>query len=177
MVDDSIRQGVQQVAQDLYEKHGKLVASELVKAATPKDSPAHPGFEWDNKKAGHEYRLWQARGWFRRIEIRAEPDAEPERPINVPKVFSQTTIEQACPEDEAEPSREGEYQLKSVLVQRPDEFARALDQAQAKLTAAKRALDELYEAAERTDHANHAAVIVQMAKATEMWASALQAMH
>lgn len=169
MVDDSIKQGVQQVAQELYEKHGKLTPSALVDAAKPKDSPAHCGFEWNDKKAGHEYRLWQARGWFRRIEIRTEPDAEPERLINVPKIVIAKADE--------EEGREGEYQLPSVLIQRPDEFARALDQAQAKFTAARRALDELYAVAERTERSDNAAIIAQMAKAAELWASALQAMH
>ena len=169
MTDDSIKQGVQQVAQELYEKHGKLTPSALVDAAKPKDSPAHDGFEWSDKKAGHEYRLWQARGWFRRIEIRSEPEAAPERPINVPRIVQA--------DDAQDDSREGEYQLPSVLIQRPDEFARALEQAQGKFTAARRALDELYTAAERTERTDQAAVIAQMAKAAELWASALEAMH
>jgi hypothetical protein len=168
MTDDNIKQGVQQVAQSLYEKHGRLLPSALVAAAQPRTSPAHDGFEWDNKKAGHEYRLWQARGWFRRIEIRIEPAGQPERLINVPRIVRV--------EAEAD-SREGEYQIPSVLIKRPDEFQRALDQAQGKLAAAKRAMDELYAAAERTDRNDQAAVIAQMAKATDLWASALSAMH
>ena len=169
MVDDSIKQGVQQVAQELYDKHGKLTPSLLVEAAKPKNSPAHDGFEWDDKKAGAEYRLWQGRGWCRRVELRPEPSAEPERPVSVPHVVQEG--------DDENESREGEYQLPSVLIQRPDEFARALQQAQAKFTAARRALDELYTAAERTERADQAAIIAQIAKATDLWASALSAMH
>ncbi len=167
MTNDSIKEGVQEVAQSLYEKHGKCTPSALVQAAKPKDSPAHAGFEWNDKQAGHEYRLWQARGWFKRIQIRREPDAEPERLINVPRVVT-----------EAEPdAREGEYQVLSVVVERPDEFQRALEQAQAKLSAARRAIEELYRAAEQTERADQTAVIAQLAKATALWASALEAMH
>jgi hypothetical protein len=167
MIDESIKLGVQQVAQTLYDKHGRVVPSELVDAAKPKDSPAHDGFEWDNKKAGDKYRLYQARNWCRKIEIRVESCAQPERLINVPRII------QANDED----SREGEYQLPSVLIQRPDEFQRAMEQAQIKVAAAKRALDELYNAAERTNRNDQAAVIAQMARATDLWSSALSALH
>ena len=33
----------------------------LVERAKPKNNPLHSYFEWDNKIAGHNYRLWQAR--------------------------------------------------------------------------------------------------------------------
>jgi hypothetical protein len=166
MVDDSIKQGVQQVAQDLYEKHGKLTPSMLVEAAKPKDSPAHGGFEWDDKKAGREYRLWQARGWYKRIQILREAASEPEPLVNVPRVLAQD-----------DDRREGEYQVLSVVVERPDEFSRALEQAQAKLAAAKRAIDELLRAAERGEKTDQVAIIAQMARAAELWADALSAMH
>jgi len=169
MTDESIKLGVQQVAQTLYDKYGKVVPSELVDAAKPKDSPAHDGFEWDNKKAGDKYRLHQARNWCRKIEIRVESCAQPERLVNVPRIIQANAIN--------EDSHEGEYQLPSVLIQRPDEFQRAMEQAQIKVAAAKRALDELYNAAERTHRNDQAAVIAQMARATDLWADALGAMH
>ena len=40
---------------------GILRPVEVVKAAKPKKSPLHDCFEWDDEKAGHEYRLNQAR--------------------------------------------------------------------------------------------------------------------
>lgn len=169
MADDTIKNGVQEVAQSLYDQQGKVVPSELVEAAKPKDSPAHDGFEWNDKKAGQEYRLYQARNWCRRIEIRITPCAQPERLVNVPRIIQANAIN--------EDTREGEYQLHSVLIKRPDEFQRAMEQAQSKFAAAKKALDELYMAAERTDRNDQAAVIAQMAKATDLWASALSAMH
>ena len=83
-MNEGIKQGVQEVAQALYDRKGKIIPSELVEAARLKNSPAHDGFEWDDKKAGNEYRLYQARNWCRKIEIRVEPGAEPERLVYVP---------------------------------------------------------------------------------------------
>ena len=40
---------------------GILRPADIVEAAEPTDHPLHDRFEWDNTKAGHEYRLWQAR--------------------------------------------------------------------------------------------------------------------
>lgn len=70
---------------------GKITADEVVAAARKADSPLHNEFEWDDKKAGHQYRLDQARALIRtiRVEHRVEerivkavvyvrdPDVEP----------------------------------------------------------------------------------------------------
>ena len=40
---------------------GLLQPAEVVQAAKPNSSPLHCKFEWNNGKAGHQYRLWQAR--------------------------------------------------------------------------------------------------------------------
>lgn len=44
---------------------GILDPAEVVAAARPKSSPLHSRFEWDNTKAGEQYRLWQARTLIR----------------------------------------------------------------------------------------------------------------
>jgi hypothetical protein len=165
----TIKSGVKQVLQELYDRHGMTEAAALVEAATPKDSPAHAGFEWDNKKASHEYRLIQARQWIRRVTV--VKDGQEQRLIHVPRVAA------AAAEDDDDESREGHYQVRSVLVQRPDEYERALVEAESKFEAARRAVNELYEAAERTGRSDKAAAIAQMAKATAMFSEALQAMH
>lgn len=162
---ESIKKGVQTVAQILYDFNGKVVPSDLVEAARPEDSPAHPGFEWDDEVAGREYRLHQARKWCRQIEIRVEPDKTTERLVHVSCIAG------------GQDGREGEYQALSVLIGRPDEFGRALGEASRYLQSARRALDDLYDAAGRTDRTDQAAVIAQMARATDLWASALSAMH
>ena len=47
-------------------KHrGMLCAADIVKFAKNKSTTLHSSFEWDNKAAGHEYRLEQARHLIR----------------------------------------------------------------------------------------------------------------
>lgn len=48
---------------------GRLTAEAVVSDATSKTSPLHRYFEWDDKKAGHQYRLEQARALIRRISV------------------------------------------------------------------------------------------------------------
>lgn len=43
------------------ESEGPLTPERIVKVARPKYHPLHDCFEWDDKKAGHAFRLWQAR--------------------------------------------------------------------------------------------------------------------
>jgi hypothetical protein len=61
-------------------EHGRLTPAALVEAATPKTHPLHSRFEWDNKVAGHKYRLSQARELIRVVKT-AYVDAKgaPER--------------------------------------------------------------------------------------------------
>lgn len=47
----------------------RLEAAKVVEAAKSPSSPLHSRFEWDNTKAGHEYRLAQARKLIRVFEI------------------------------------------------------------------------------------------------------------
>ncbi len=48
---------------------GNVSAEELVNLAAPKASPIHKYFEWDDKIAGHAYRLTQARHLVLAIQI------------------------------------------------------------------------------------------------------------
>lgn len=47
------------------ENGGVLKPEAVVEEARPKSSPLHKRFTWDNSKAAHEYRLWQARQLIR----------------------------------------------------------------------------------------------------------------
>lgn len=51
----------------LQDETGCIEAEPLVKAAEAEDHPAHAEFEWDNTKAGHQFRLMQARALIRRV--------------------------------------------------------------------------------------------------------------
>ncbi len=47
-----------------------LTAEELLKAATPKSSPIHEFFDWDDTRAAHKFRIEQARHYI--LELRVE---------------------------------------------------------------------------------------------------------
>jgi hypothetical protein len=48
---------------------GLLMPQDVVDAASREESPLHDEFEWDDRKAGNEYRLWQAREVICRVKI------------------------------------------------------------------------------------------------------------
>lgn len=79
-----LKNKIQIAITEICEKKGKISPSELVEAARPKKSPIHDAFEWDNLKAGEQYRLLQARTWIRKVEVIVEE--RPERLIHVPRV-------------------------------------------------------------------------------------------
>lgn len=60
---------VQALLQDIYDRNGELTAELVVKEASAKGSPLNGYFEWDNKAAGFQYRLEQARALIRRVTI------------------------------------------------------------------------------------------------------------
>ena len=157
-----MNEGLKQVIQKIYERDGEVKPSALVAAAKPKSSLAHDAFEWDDKAAGVEYRLIQARRYIRVVKIEIEDRAE--RLIHVPSI------------DRAE-TGEGKYVPKSVLVERPDEFERALDAAISKLHGARRAVDELREAAEKDPTKDRLAMISQVSRGLELMEQALQIRH
>ena len=122
----SIKNKVQKAVSDLYQQNGGQVkASDLVMAAKPKTSPIHDAFEWDNNKAGHEYRLWQARQWIRQVKVSV--DDAPVRLVHVPI----RTVG----------SSEGYYRPVSVI--QHDEFQAAMQETVSKLEAAQVAYEEL----------------------------------
>lgn len=62
--------------QRIYDRDGLLSPEVVVKEARKKSSPLHGSFDWDDKTAGHSWRLFQARkliGRFR-IHVEVEPD-------------------------------------------------------------------------------------------------------
>lgn len=51
------------------DREGRLTAEELVQAASKRSHPMHVDFLWDNAKAGHLYRVEQAREYIRDVRI------------------------------------------------------------------------------------------------------------
>lgn len=56
---------------------GKITAENVLKIASNEDSSLHGLFEWDDTKAGQQYRLQQARNVINNIEVKIITDNEP----------------------------------------------------------------------------------------------------
>lgn len=54
------------------ENDGKLIPDDVVEAAGEVSHPLHDYFEWDDDKAGHQHRLWQARVLIRSVRVTVE---------------------------------------------------------------------------------------------------------
>ncbi len=54
---------------EIDEKKGSLSPRELVNKARSKSSPIHDCFTWDDKKAGENFRVWQARKYIDSYKI------------------------------------------------------------------------------------------------------------
>lgn len=126
---ESIKKRVEQAVNEIYSESGMVTSTALLNAARPDDSAIHDAFEWDDGKAGHEYRLMQARKWIRIVMVfRDEQPAE--RLVHVP-----TT------------SGGGYYKPASIIVQDVDEYAAAMSAVKMRLAAAKESLEDLKSAA------------------------------
>lgn len=53
-------------------KDGGVTPQMLVKASKRQDSLLHDQFEWDDQKAGNQYRVWQARQLLRSMTVEVE---------------------------------------------------------------------------------------------------------
>lgn len=53
----------------ISERNNGLTAAVVVAEAKPEESPLHYCFEWSNKTAADQYRLWQARSLIRSVVI------------------------------------------------------------------------------------------------------------
>ncbi len=67
--------------------YGKITPEVIVKEAGDITSPLHNYFEWDDEKAGHRWRVQQARILLNNIQVKVVSDGE-ERQISVFEVTS-----------------------------------------------------------------------------------------
>jgi len=61
---------VEAVLEELYKRRGELRPVDLVEEATDPDHALHDRFEWDDRRAAHEYRLDQAAQLIRSVRVR-----------------------------------------------------------------------------------------------------------
>lgn len=149
--------------QDIFDKYGKVTPTLVIHAAMDQNSPLHDLFEWDDAKAGKEYRLIQARKLIREVKVKYEETEQ--RLVHVPKVITA----QMQPGE----SREGEYKPVGAIIKQPSEFERAMASALRTLNAATDAVEELKAAAAETEDAT----IAKLALALEAIATARDAVR
>lgn len=112
---------------------GQLHPEHVVKKAANLLSPIHQAFNWDDEKAAHEYRLWQARQLIRSVCIVQKEGEEP-----IPAFWNVTV--RSSPDEKPERY----YQSSIVIAKSPEEYASALRLMQSELANAEKGLQRLY---------------------------------
>lgn len=113
------------------EEGGPITARRIVDAARPLDSPLHPELEWDDKVAGEAYRVGQARGWIRSLEVIIESSVQDE-PREIFPAFVHVPSGRY--------HEEGTYVMPERLVLAPSQYERALEEALRRLESAEKAV-------------------------------------
>lgn len=149
---------INQAIAEIYNRRGELKPSIVVEESKPKSSPLHAYFEWNDKAAGHQFRLMQARKIIRTAVIKTNGDTE--RFVHVPSVSV----------------GEGAYRPMSVVVQSIDDFSAAMTEAVSKMSAAQRAVEALEAAASDRDDDTMAKIGVAL-KSLEVAKSAVETLH
>ena len=176
MANRRVREAKKRVRQDVIDELLRLAGDDglkpsfVVQEARNKKSPLHAEFEWDDAKAGHEYRLAQARRLIR-LAV-PEVDGRPDPFVHVPPAANEQ-------DEDGGTVREGAYYPTSVVVANTDWFARALTELQAKVRAAQRAAESLKDAAVAHDDSDgeRMAKIAMAIQALQTAGAAVSALH
>jgi hypothetical protein len=117
----------------IHGKHGALKPTNVVDEARPEEAPLHPAFEWNDAIAAEEWRLHTARHLIRSVQV-ITSDNQKE------SIYVSVVTEQ----------KDRQYQPLAVVAKSPDLYAEAVYEAQQRIKAAKKALDDLERAAEHS---------------------------
>lgn len=160
-------------AEDTYKEleriraDGGITASAVVEQARPKDAVLHPAFEWSNKKAAHEHRLWQARQIVRAVVVVTD-----DRPAE------QVYVHVAARQQEGENKNfEGRYEPVELVVNSPDLFEQAISELRDRLRSAGEAVQALERAAQKSADPDKMMRVSLAVKALDAANSALAALH
>lgn len=108
---------------------GDLTPQAVLLHAADERAPLHTAFEWDDSKAGHEYRLNQARGLIRAVVTIESAE--------VPEHRSYVLVR-------ADPAKEETSYLPTVeVVNRPDLFGDAIRRLQSELRSARDSVNQI----------------------------------
>jgi hypothetical protein len=145
----------------IYEKHGALRPTDVVDEAKPDDAPLHPVFEWNDEVAGQNWRVHTARNLIRSVHV-----------INENKEPSAVYVNIQTPE------KQREYQPVEMVVNKPDMYAVAIYEAQQRINAAKKSLEQLQNAASGSEIDTNQMATIQIAmQALATASNAVQKLH
>lgn len=130
----------------IYARDGKVTTSSWLSEATPKDSPIHCDFPWDDKAAAHSHRLNLASKYI--LKIRPIRNEKPERVIHVKPAYPE--------------KGEGEYLPIGTVVENEDLYARAFEELLKYQGGITRSLNDLQEAARIHDNAEGSDTLVNI---------------
>lgn len=122
---------VREVLVEIHDSYGRLTPPIVIETAKKKSSPLHDCFEWDDEKAGHAYRLKQARDLIRSVHVTI---------IQNDKETTEHVFFHTC-----DTKNEPVYHTKEVLIGNVSLLQEAERQAIVKLKIALRTLTELQE--------------------------------
>jgi len=104
----------------LRDRQGRVLPERLIEAAGDPDHPFHDDFTWDDRQAGIERRMDQAREIIRHYVFRA---VRGEKVVMVPKYVSDPTIDRSA------------YVSTMVLAKKPDVARAVLEEELARIEA------------------------------------------
>lgn len=109
---------------------GRLYTAAVVEAAKKKSSPIHDAFTWDDEKAAHQQRMWEARTFLREIVIVGDDEELPAYVHVHIGATEDTRVEMY-------------YQSANVVASVASEYEAAIAACKSRLESAQRSLAEL----------------------------------
>jgi hypothetical protein len=146
------------VAQEIISQRetGEATASRTVQRASDPTHRLHGAFTWDNEKAGHEFRLIQARHLLSSVIL------IPDEKIDVPKTLKgEVRFLQHVPSEDGR--GEGAYVPTTILTQNFDQFGRALREVRSRLASANAHFQELNRLAKQMEKDQETMEILSLA--------------
>jgi hypothetical protein len=123
---------------EIKNKHGRLNARDIVDEASDPSHPLHPAFQWDDRKAGDAYRLWQARHLSRSVEVIRVETGDAVDPPSEP-IFVSTVK-----------NKESYYSTVGEVIAEEETYIAAMSQLQRKRDQLERMINYLKSRAEST---------------------------
>lgn len=117
---------------ELYTQEGELDPERVIEVAKDPDSPLHSCFEWNDTRAGHAYRVLQAKRLIRKVRYTYE---EGTVKIAVPKYLQKPSAKEKGKYTETTSLRSREDERREALSREFSRVSSALERARQVATA------------------------------------------